>query len=400
MYEICIYLGFIGYFIQNSPLFHYSGTFLFIVGAAIITYDKIRTYRLNKLTLSAWYLGFIILCELSALWAYSPATSAFKYLRMMIMILVICFGITQYADNSSDVDRFLNIYLYSSVSVALIQFIGTPVDKWFEGYFGTYIGDNSSNTFGYVLLFAAIIAFNKAYNNREHLWYIGTVFFLIGCVLSSSRKAVAVSVFGILCIILFSVKRKYHLIHFMLALASAFFVFELLMTNQYLYHIIGSRITNLLGFINGTESTTDYSSLNLRKFYIEYAGELFDNHPLLGNGFVSFHSLLADNTNMGTGYAHNNYWEVLADLGIAGLFSYFWLYIYLIYKLLLRIIKNNFKNIHLLAAIMLISEIILEWGIVSLYQPYCQIIIAIIYLCTCVGSEDTKKYYYSEQKQR
>ncbi len=397
VYEICLYLGIVCYYIQNSTFFHYGGTFLFIAGAAIITYDKIRSYRINKLTLAVWYLGFIILGELSALWAYSPAISAFKYLRMMLMILAIFVGITQYADTSSDVDKLLDIYLYSSLTTALIQFIGSPIEKWTAGYFGIYVGDNSSTTFGYILLFAAIIAFNKAYNNRQRLWYIGTVIFLIGCVLSSSRKAVAVSAFGILCIILFSVKRKYHLLHFLIAVASVALVLELLLTNEYLYRIIGVRIANLIGYVKGSSTSTDYNSLYLRDFYISFAKELFKDHPILGNGFVSFHSLLADATDMGTGYAHNNYWEILADLGLAGLISYFWLYAYCLYRLIVRFIKGTFKNIHLLAAVMLISELILEWGIVTLYLPYCQIIVALIYLCSCVSNGSMKKYYYSEQ---
>lgn len=397
VYEICLYLGIVCYYIQNSTFFHYGGTFLFIAGTAIITYDKIRSYRINKLTLAVWYLGFIILGELSALWAYSPAISAFKYLRMMLMILAICFGITQYADTSNAVDRFLDVYLYSSLTTALIQFIGTPIEKWFTGYFGIHVGDNSSNTFGYILLFAAIISFNKAYNNRQRLWYVGTVFFLIGCVLSSSRKAVAISTFGILCIIFFSFRRKYHFIHFMIAIVSAFFVLELLLTNEYLYRIIGVRITNLIGYVKGSSTSTDYNSLYLRDFYISFAKELFKDHPILGNGFVSFHSLLADATDMGTGYAHNNYWEILADLGLVGFISYYWFYAYCLYRVIVRIIKRNFRNIHLLAAVMLVSELILEWGVVSLYQPYCQMVIGMIYLCSCVSNGSIKKYYYSAQ---
>ena len=397
MYEICIYLGFVCYYIQNSPLCHYIGTFFFVASTAVITYDKIRARRITKFTLSAWYFGFILLGEISTFWAYNPEATAFKYLRMMLMILVISFGITQYADTSSAVDRFLDVYLYSSITTALIQFIGTPLEKWFIGYFGIHVGDNSSNTFGYILLFAAIIAFNKAYNNGQRVWYIGTVFFLIGCVLSSSRKAVAISAFGILCIIFFSFRRKYHFIHFMIAIVSAFFVLELLLTNEYLYQIIGVRIVNLFGFIEGDISTTDYCSLTLRQFYINFAKDMFKDHPIIGNGFVSFHSILNDSTNMGKGYAHNNYWEILGDLGLVGFVSYYWFHAYCLYRVIVRIIKRSFSNIHLLAAVMIISELILEWGVVSLYQPYCQMVMAIAYLCSCVSNGSNKKYYYSAQ---
>ena len=399
MYEICLYLGIIGYFIMNIPVVHYLGTAALIASTLIITFEKVKTFRMNKSLFCLWYLIFIILCELSALWAYSPATSAFKYAKMLVLILIIGFGMVQYSDTREDIERLLNVYLFAALAIALIQFIGTPFDRWFAGYFGRYIGKNNSNTFGYILLFASIIGFNKAYNQGKRIWYLPVVIFLFGCVLSSSRKAVTFSAFGILCILLFSFKRKNHLLHFFIAVIASLLALQIFMTNESFYDAIGVRLLNLFNFVKGNYSSSDQGSLQLRDFYIKFAKELFEEHPILGNGFVSFHSILTDQTeSMGTGYAHNNYWEVLADLGIVGFIVYFWMYAYIAFKLIVRIIKRDFENIHMLAAIMLVSEIILEWGVVAIYQQHCQMIIALIYLCSCASGG--RKYYYSNQENR
>lgn len=395
LYEICLYIGLIGYYIMTYPILHYAGVAALIAGTLIITYENLRSFRINKSLFSLWYLGFIILCELSVLWAYSPTETAFLYLKMLIIILINGFGITQYVNSRADVERIFNIFLYVALTTALIQFICTPFSLWFNGYFGGYFGGINTNVFGYILMYASIIAFNKAYNHHKRIWYLAVVVFLTGCVLSSSRKATAISAFGIISVILLSYKRKHHIFHLFLAVLSAATVLMLLIENDFLYQIIGYRIKTLFNFIDGNYSNAKIDSLKLRTFYITFAKELFQRHPIHGNGFISFHSMLNDETGMGNAYAHNNYWEILADLGIIGIIAYYWIYAYMLYKLIVNFIKNGFNNAICLGFVMLVSEVILEWGVVSLYQFYCQLVIVLIYIC--VSQSDTqKKFYYSE----
>lgn len=396
LYEICLYIGLVGYYIMSYPILHYGGVAAFIAGTVIITFSKLKSSRINKSLISIWYLGFIFLCELSALWSYSPEITASKYLNMLIIVLVIGFGLMQYADTRSDIERLLKIYLYAALTTMLIQFIGTPFNQWFAGYFGGYFGGVNTNTFGYILLFASVIAFNLAYNQKKRIWYFAVILFLAGCMLSSSRKAMAISVFGILSIVFFSFKRKHHFLHFFIAVIGAAAVLMLLMQNDFLYGIIGYRFSTLFNFMEGNYSSS-FDSLQLRDFYINYAKELFKRHPILGNGFISFHSLLNDETAIDNVYAHNNYWEILSDLGVVGFISYYWIYIYILYKIIVCFFKEKLDNLQYLGFVMLISEIILEWGVVSMYQPFVQIIIALIYLCCC-KTDGKKKFYYSKQK--
>ena len=106
-YEICLYLGINCYYIVDSRTVHYAGVAAFIAGVIIITLDKLRLSRLNKPLLTFWYLGVVALCEISSIWAYSPVSTATKYIKMLLMSVVIGFGLIQYVDNDDDIEDLL-----------------------------------------------------------------------------------------------------------------------------------------------------------------------------------------------------------------------------------------------------------------------------------------------------
>lgn len=399
-FEICLYLGLVFYNLVNSPL-HYVGVAILIAGAIIITAGKLFNSRINFPILSIWYLAFLCFAEMSSLWAYSPLTSAFKYIKFMLLILTFCFGITQYADTKKDVERLMDIFLYVSLTIVLIEYIGTPFEKWFEGYFGSFICGSNTNTFSYITMFAALMAFYKSYIKGKKLWYLATVLFLFSCLLSSSRKAVAMSSFGILFFILFAVGRKHHILHFIIAILTVAFIFSLIMTNDVLYNVIGYRINTLIVFTNDSEAINKTDSLQLRDYYINFAQVLFHRKPIFGQGFANFATLLNAETNQGYFYSHNNYWEILADLGIVGFILYYWFYIYMAIRLIIRLVRKEFTELKLLAATMLVMEFILEWGVISMFFPYHQTVITLMYVFINVyDKEDKKKFFYSGQENR
>lgn len=395
LFEICLYIGMIFYFLAFSSL-HYVGVAALIAGPAIITADKLYSRKLNNITLSVWYILFIVYAELSALWAYSPYTSALKYVKFMMVALVVCFGMTQYVNNKDDLEKLLNIYLYASLSITLIEFIGTPFSKWFDGYFGSAVGGGNTNTFGFIILYASVIGFYKAYILHKRLWYPAVALFLFGCILSSSRKAVIMSVFGIVFIILFAFRRKHHFLHFFLAVGAAVFAFILFMTNDMLYDAIGNRLETLIDFVN--DEATKVGSLQHREFYIDFAKDLFRRQPMIGQGFANFATILALETTSDAIYAHNNYWEILADLGLIGFALYYWLYFFMLIKLVITFFQKKFTYLNLMALALLVSEFILEWGVISMYSLFYQMAVSIIFLCATVNDNgDKKQFYYSSE---
>lgn len=395
LFDICIYFGTIFYFLERTSL-HYFGVGFFLVGTALVGFKRVIDFRFNNIAHTAWYLLFIAFAELSSLWAYAPLTSALRYIRFMLLIVVICFGVTQYTTSVADTERLVEVYAAAAFTIALIEFIGTPVEDWMAGYFGRAIGGGNTNTFGYILLFGAIIAFYKGYVKGKRWWYLPMIIMLAGCVLSSSRKAALMSVFGILFIMFFSFNRRNHFLHLAIAAVVVVSAYLIVMTNESLYEVLGNRLESLFSFMN--DGTGGDGSLYKRDFYILYAHELFARSPILGQGFANFADLLYHEVGGGYIYAHNNYWEILADLGVVGFVIYYWFYAYIGLKLTGSFFKKKLSEIQTLAIVMFLAQLFLEWGVVSMYNLHNQFIIALIFACTFTDKySDQKKYYYSDK---
>lgn len=399
LYEICLYLGIIFYFLMILYV-HYTGVALLIAGAALITFDNLLNSRINKSVLSIWYLMFFAYAELSSIWAVYPSIAALRYSRFMLIILFTCFGMTQYASREKDIEKLLDVFIYAAFTILLIEFAGTPVSGWFSGYFGGNVSGNNTNHFGFIILFGSIFSFYKAYIKRKRIFYVLFALFMFGCVLSSSRKAIAMAVFGFLATLFFSFKRKHHFLHFFLALAASIAAFYMVMTVDLLYDIIGHRIEDLINFTNNQYSSQEIGSLQLRDTFIEFAKVLFKRKPLTGNGFANFAVLIDLETNEKGLYAHNNYWEILADLGMIGFIVYYWFYAYIAVTLCAKLVRKNFSYLNMISFIMLIAELILERGVVSMSMPYPQLIICLIYILSCDDkSEHQKKFYYANSNE-
>ncbi len=397
LYEISFFLGIIMYYLFDAVL-HYIGVGFFVLGAVIITFNKIINSKINIPINSIWYLGFLIFAEISSSWAYSASFAAYKYIKFMLMILFVCFGMVQYSDTKDDTEKLSSIYLLASSTILIVLLIVTPFDNWFAGYFGTALGGDNSNTFGYIMFTSILLSFYKAYLKNQRLYYILTVLYIFGVAISSSRKSSFLALFGIMFIIFFAFRKKHHFIHFIVALIGCLIAVYSLFRVELLYDMIGFRFEKLFDFLQDNTSAGEFQSLQKRQFMIEYAKILFKNHPVLGCGFGNFTVLIDLEPQMDLSYAHNNYWEILADLGVTGFVIYYWFYLYLFVSFIIKFFRKQFNNMTLLAFTLLICEVIAEWGTVSMAFPFCQLTIAFIYLYFSTdNTASRKKFYYTEK---
>ena len=77
-------------------------------------------------------------------------------------------------------------------------------------------------------------------------------------------------------------------------------------------------------------------------------------------------------------YAHNNYIELLVDVGIVGIVIYYYIYLYIIF-----IFIKNRKNDSVFQIIMfgiLISFIVNEYGMVTYYGKFQQLMLALTWV--------------------
>ncbi|WP_050641985.1 MULTISPECIES: O-antigen ligase [Clostridia] len=351
---------------------------------AIFAFNIFRSKKLKKLPLLYYtYTGtFFAFCCFSIIWAVSRkiAVNSITTLLYIIIINWILF-ITLHKRPSYIVDIFraiiwgaifhaANIYLQFGLTIYLFNRGGSN-------------GVENANTLAYVTSIAVILCIVITSNNlvkNKHLYHILLVLNIISAILTASRKVfLFIGVFVTVYYILKSnnsIKIIRNIILVLLALLS---IMVLIFRVQFLYTLVGSRIeTMIIGFLGGT---TD-SSVGFRLHLIEWGIEWFKEKPLIGHGIDCYKFLLGtrySNTWVGSAgvYAHNNYIELLVDVGLLGTVLYYAGYVLIIGKYIkIRKLKNNLA-IAMLAIVL--SLLVTEYGQISYSIAFLQEVIMLIW---------------------
>jgi O-antigen ligase len=153
-------------------------------------------------------------------------------------------------------------------------------------------------------------------------------------------------------------------------------VLVLIMNVPQLYNIIGVRIVDAFNIASGNEQgTEDVSRLMLAMMGLDW----FMDKPILGYGINCFRAL-SDNTSLFAGknfYAHNNYIELMVDIGIIGMLVYYYAHIHVLKKYF-RLKKNSneiSKAILILLFVIMFSDIF--W--VAYYNDLSQFLLCITF---------------------
>lgn len=322
-----------------------------------------------------WYLILIIYIGFSNLWVADFAgVEALKKLLRYLIILISTTSIAIYVDDLKDLNKIIDLFICGAVIITVLEFSATPFIKLSNGSFGSNFSRCNPNDITVWIDFAAIASFYRAYNDGKKGMYLITALMVLFCALSSSRKGFAASLVGPLMIVFFSFRKRGYSFKLILTLALVIGAAVLVMENEFLYSAIGVRYDKLFTYLQGGKVDT---STQLRTFFIDYAKEMFKESPIIGNGVASF-SAQVERTELGkNAYAHNNYWQILSELGLVGFVLYYSMYGYVICSL----IKSYFIR-HRDEASLFISTLammlMLEMGIVSIDSKFAQLIIAIV----------------------
>jgi O-antigen ligase len=99
----------------------------------------------------------------------------------------------------------------------------------------------------------------------------------------------------------------------------------------FFYELIGWRMEGMVALLRGEPTVADSSSIT-RAMMLNSAMQTFYDNPIFGVGMNNFRFFNIVRVT----YAHNNFAEIAADLGILGLTAYYWIFLY--------IIKNYLKK--------------------------------------------------------
>lgn len=341
----------------------------------------------NKVVLpyiALWYLGIITFGLISGFWAKFLFANNISFALRLIIILLMITSVSIYVDNMRDLNRILSLFLGGTVIIVLLELYATGIDGLQSGGFGSRFSGCNPNDITVWMDFACAIAFYRAYIEGKKYMYLVSAGLIAVCAFSGSRKGLIVAIAAPLMIVFLSIRKKNYILRIILALILVMLALSVIMENDVLYSIIGKRIESMVNYYNGSGKD---GSITLREYFISVAKEMFRESPLIGKGMGNFSQMLARDYGVGAYYSHNNYWQLLSELGLIGCFIYYAMYAYCTIILL----KMYFTSQNKMSVLMLTTIAVmfaLDTGIVSYCSKFAQLIIVIVYCSTyAIGNE-------------
>ncbi len=348
---------------------------IFVIGVAgfIVLRGKISN-KMNT-TLSAFnfffvtYAGFIVYNYL--LINYSAETINPALSRLMFNTVCINFGfiycVYRYCILKNNMEFVLKIYVIAQMINVLLVAITTGKDI-FSGRLGASLGVNA-NLISTVLITCIPILLHS--NSKKKNWMnmfliLASIFFIM---LTGSRKGLIgiALAFGLYFCMSGGLKAVKNLA---ISAVVMVIVYILVMNVEVLYNIAGKRLEALLSFAQG--ESFDESSLASRDAYIQLGWKMIGRNPWIGHGLDSFRELRGA---YGT-YSHNNYVELLFGCGIIGTALYYLGYLYILFGHIILLLKHKIEDSKPFIVI-IVSQIILEYTVVSYFQRQNIVFIAI-----------------------
>ncbi len=334
-------------------------------------YIKINAYIIWLMVFNLWGL-------LSYFWSINEfftlnqlKTSAKDFVLLMLLSLII-----KTREDIFDILKLIVIatvitviYILFTIDISLIGEVAIGRGALGEGWNANAIGLIAS------LSVLSCFAFLKQNNKKFYkVFYILTILLLTYiCLFTGSRKTLFILLIGVSLFFLFTSKNK-KIVIFCIVSFSVLLSYYIIMSVPVLYNVLGIRLEGFFAQITG-QGLIDSSTLKRMKM-IEYGIEWFKENPIFGYGFNTYRALYFAVSNVST-YSHNNYIELLVNVGIIGTAIY-----YFMYFIIIRSLLSYFKKKDSLIILFLISSLlitVLDYVAVSYNLFIFQLFICLAY---------------------
>lgn len=353
--------------------FLFLGTQLLAIGLTGISlvYHQLQLKK-NTCFYFCWMLVFCLLCFFSSAWTAPGNTTAISCSMSTVQVCLITFAIIVYSNTKKRAYWVIKSFIVACIILAIRFFLTVPVSNW--GNQQRFSNDTffGSNTIAMVLAYGAalllMIYLRKRRDNRivfRWPYFVGIFVFMFVSMMLGTKKGILIFSIIVGVIIIGNSKNPLQLFGRTIAvLALAVVGYYAIMNVDVLYNAIGYRIEAMvLGFTGGKGD----NSTAMRMVFISAAWEIFLEHPILGVGIDGFRYLNPFEFT----YSHNNYVEMLSELGIIGGMVYYSIWIYLTR----RSIKAGKKGLNILALVA--TVFVTDMASVSYSNELTYIILAI-----------------------
>lgn len=314
---------------------------LSLYGFVLLSVATLMVYKTPKISGNSWWLIlFITLCAFSSIYSVDRGVSLTATFEMLKLFL-FAFMMYNIIDCKERIEKVLMVNsVATSLLILYLMYTGDLFVE--EERLGQTLTGNANLLAG-LLMFGAFssvyfVSFSKKKFNKV-LFTASFVLQLFALSLTGSRK------FFVLPLVLFCVmlvmntgkSGKRHIFSkSILAIVIFIGIFWLLFNVEFFYNAIGYRMEGLFNLFGG-EGEADASAI-ARQELLQQALEYWKNSPIIGNGIDSFKTMSSYGV-----YAHNNYGELLCDMGIVGTIAYYSYFIYLLSRLFKVKLKSSVK---------------------------------------------------------
>lgn len=358
-----------------------AGLFLTGILAAII-FLLLLNGSLNlsiRITILHFYLiAWIACCLVNSLMAINTTTALVRTMQLAkFSIAAVVYFIS--FDHNNAIDEMLHLVMYGGFIL---------VSLYVAHYGFDYIASSlsSSERITSELINSNTLGMSAAYSCLIYLFYwisgtfepLGVPFALLSLIIiiaSQSRKAILILVLGVALYLLLARPRRLPSARLVLAFVGVALL-VILLNNQFDLAGVTDRIVGLVNSLTG-KGQIDKSTF-MRNSFIDVGLGLFREHPAFGVG-VDCSKYYTTFLYGYTYHLHNNYVELLSDMGIIGLVAYYWIYAYMLVQMLrgriMRIPQGR------LCLALLIIRLIMDYGFYAFKEQGTYLFLVLFFVC-------------------
>lgn len=332
-------------------------------------------------------LCFLAIVFCSILWAVYPQYVFSKEYSNILMegpqMMMISLAMAQRINCKDDVIRYFKIYLIAIAYMLLVIIVKTPISYYLTGVrIGTVTGlwvNALAKLYciGLGLIYYLLSEVSK--KQRIPLLIMAGVLILFTLLTGSKNGILMIIAITFLTFFLhgsYTGKIKIIFLTIILGTVLLYLIFNV----PELYNIIGYRMETFLNiFTSGSGFETD-SSTNTRSELMGFAWNMFLERPILGWGFANVAGYVAAQRYFIVTYAHSNYLELLADVGLVGTLVFYAPHLTAFTKLCKRIFKQKRKDMLTCTIFAILLVILLtDYASVNITTVYYLAFIQLLY---------------------
>lgn len=327
------------------------------------------------------YIFFLLSCMISVTYSFAQKDSLAK-IKTIFILLLFLFALTEFLRNTENIFFMLRAVALSAIIAGIYLLVKSD---WATGSRMTGVIGDSNQVGAYLAYSLTVLMYcHKRKLIPAFICFPATILMLSVSILSGSRSSTVITLFSIGAFVILTVKKNKFkplklLSLFIFGILILLIIFHLIMTNELLYKIIGSRFVSFFEIMSGGNSSINENSIIERTLMRDLAFQKFTESvgTFFGGNGIGYFSAYYLSLGGRYCFCHNNYVELLSGVGIIGTVFYYFPYISSGYYAL-----KNYSSIYKYEAItviiLLIQISLMHWFVVFYYQKLEFIFISII----------------------